>query len=129
MMQKLKGTSIASHATRKRASSNEIRKKTRSPGAKPDCDRRLHERGSLEIPVHLQIQGKESSGMTHDLSPAGLRVISDTQLSLATPMAMQFNFGGETCYIQVSGQVVYCRKLGNDKDVNYETGIKFCGDS
>ncbi|MGE5839215.1 MAG: PilZ domain-containing protein [Deltaproteobacteria bacterium] len=126
-MQKLKRArvSIPSHATRKQGSRKNVRKNPVSAYAKPDRDRRSHERGALKIPVRLRIQGKESSGITHDLSSTGLRVISDTELSLATPIAMQFNFGGDTCYVQVAGQVVFCRKLGNDKHINYEIGIKF----
>jgi pyrroloquinoline quinone (PQQ) biosynthesis protein C len=127
MMPKLKGTlvPITSHATLKQEPSKNVRKNLKSADAKLDRERRSHERGGLKIPVRLKIQGKESSGITHDLSPTGLRVISDTQLSLATPMTMQFSFGGETCYVQVAGQVVFCRKLGNDRHVNYEIGIKF----
>lgn len=127
MMQKLKvaRASLPSHASRKQGSKENLRKKPVSAYAKPDRDRRSHKRGTLKIPVRLRIQGKEASGSTHDLSPTGLGVISDTKLSLATPLAMQFCFGGETCYAQVAGQVVFCRKLGNDTHAKYEIGIKF----
>jgi len=126
-MQKLKGeqVSIPSHATRKQGSRETVHKKPVSVYTKPDHDRRSHERGVLKIPVRLRIQGKEVSGSTHDLSPAGLRFISGTELHLTTPMALQFFFGGETCYAQVAGQVVFCRKLGHGPHVNYEIGIKF----
>ncbi len=126
-MQKLKGArvSIPSHATRKQESREDVHKKPVPAYTKPDHDRRSHERGVLKIPVRLRIQGKEVSGSTHDLSPAGLRFISGTELYLTTPMALQFCFGGETCYVQVAGQVMFCRKLGNDTHLNYEIGIKF----
>jgi pyrroloquinoline quinone (PQQ) biosynthesis protein C len=126
-MQKLKGgrVSIPSHATRKQGARETVHKKPVSVYTKPDHDRRSHERGVLKIPVRLRIQGKEVSGSTHDLSPAGLRFISGTELHLTTPMALQFFFGGETCYAQVVGQVVFCRKLGHGPHVNYEIGIKF----
>ena len=127
MMQKVKGgqAAILSHATRKHGSKENVRKKLVSVYAKPDRDRRSQERWTLKIPVRFRIQGKEASGSTHDLSSTGLRVISDTKLSLATPMAMQFCFGGETCYAQVAGQVVFSRKLGNHTHAKYEIGIKF----
>jgi pyrroloquinoline quinone (PQQ) biosynthesis protein C len=127
MMQKLKRArvSMLSHATRKQGSRETVHKKPVSAFTKPDHDRRSHERGALKIPVRLRTQGKEVSGRTHDLSPAGLRFISGTELHLTTPMALQFCFGGETCYAQVAGQVVFCRKLGHDPHVKYEIGIKF----
>jgi pyrroloquinoline quinone (PQQ) biosynthesis protein C len=40
-------------------------------------------------------------------------------------MAMQFCFGGETCYAQVAGQVVFCRKIDAHARAKYEIGIKF----
>src|SRR5262245_37747898 len=92
---------------------------------KPDINRRSHERVHLRIPVHLRILGKEVQGFTHDLSPTGLRIISHTELPVATPMAMQFCFGGETCYAQIVGQVVFCRKHRPDSSANHEIGIKF----
>jgi pyrroloquinoline quinone (PQQ) biosynthesis protein C len=126
-MQKLKRrrVSIPSRATHEQRSREIIHKKPVSAFTKPDHDRRSHERGALKIPVRLRTQGKEVSGSTQDLSPAGLRFISSTDLHLTTPMALQFCFGGETCYTQVAGQVVFCRKLGHDPHVTYETGIKF----
>ena len=128
-MRKLKGArvSIPSHATRKPRSRKILHTKPVSPCTNPDHGRRSHERGALKIPVRLRIQGKEVSGSTHDLSPAGLRFISGIEFHHLTPMAVQFCFGGETCYTQVAGQVVFCRKLAHDSHVTYEIGIKFSG--
>ena len=127
MIQKVKGgrAAILSHTTRKQGSKKSIRKILVSAYTKPARDRRSEERWTLKIPVRFRIEGKEASGSTHDLSPTGLRVISDTKLSLATPIAMQFCFGGETCYAQVAGQVVFCRRLGIHTHAKYEIGIKF----
>lgn len=126
-MQKLKGGQAASpsRATHKRGSNENVRKTPIPPYMKPDRDRRSQERWTLKIPVRFRIQGKEASGSTHDLSQTGVRVISDTKASVGTPMAMQFSFGGETCYAQVAGQVVFCRKLGSHTHAQYEIGIKF----
>ena len=38
---------------------------------------------------------------------------------------MQFCFGGETCYAQIVGQVVFSQKLRRDADGEHEIGIKF----
>lgn len=126
-MQKLKGirASTLSDATRKQRSRENVHKPPVSAYTKPAHDRRSCERRALKIPVRLRIHGKEASGSTHDLSPAGLRFISGTELHHTTPMTLQFCFGGETCYAQVAGQVVFCRKLGNHPHVTYEIGIKF----
>lgn len=117
--------SPAIHATRKRGSSGSLRKEAVSSGTKSDHNRLSHERGTLKIPVRFQIQGKEASGSMLDLNTTGLQVISDTELSLATPLELQFVFGGESCYLNVAGQVVFCRKLGNGPPANYEIGLKF----
>ena len=117
--------SPASHASRKRASSGHFRKKAGSAGTRSGLDRGSHERGALKIPVRFRIQGKEASGSMLDLNRTGLQVISDTELSLATPLELQFVFGGESCYLHVAGQVVFCRKLGNGPHANYEIRLKF----
>lgn len=92
---------------------------------KSDLNRRSHERVNLRIPVHLRILGKAAEGFTQDLSSAGLCLLSNIDLSVGTPMAMQFCFGGETCYAQIVGQVVFCRKLRDDPHAKHEVGIKF----
>jgi pyrroloquinoline quinone (PQQ) biosynthesis protein C len=93
--------------------------------AKPSVDRRTHERVKLRIAVHLRILGKEVQAFTHDLSSTGLRILSNTDLSVGTPITMQFCFGGETCYAHIVGQVLFCRKLRDDPHAKHEIGIKF----
>lgn len=82
---------------------------------------RCLERGSLKIPVRLQIEGKEVVGYTQNISPGGLQVISTIALNAGTPLAVQCSFS-EVGYLHVSGQVVYCRAEG---DNNHTIGIKF----
>jgi hypothetical protein len=72
----------------------------------------------------LRVLGKEIHGYTSDLSSAGLRVISTMAFSVATPMSLQFCFGGETCYAQIVGQVVFCGKAREESRAKYEIGIK-----
>jgi pyrroloquinoline quinone (PQQ) biosynthesis protein C len=79
----------------------------------------------MKIPVHLRILGKAAEGFTHDLSSAGICLLSNMDLSVGTPMAMQFCFGGETCYAQIVGQVVFSRKLRHEGHVWHGIGIKF----
>jgi pyrroloquinoline quinone (PQQ) biosynthesis protein C len=93
--------------------------------SKPSDIRGLHERANLKIPVRLRILGKEARGVTQDLSSTGLRLVTGTELSAGTPVSMQFCFGGETCYAQIAGQVVFSQKLRLDARGKYEIGIKF----
>jgi hypothetical protein len=81
------------------------------PDSRQTTDRRSHERVHLRIPVRLRMLGKEIRGYTFDLSSAGLRIISHMPLAAGTPMSMQFCFGGETCYPQIVGQMVFCRNI------------------
>jgi len=127
MIQKIKGMR-PSHSSRRPLKSRPQQNAPKSVvpiHKKPEVNRRSQQRVNLRIPVHLRILGKEVQGFTHDLSPTGLRVISHTELPVATPMAMQFCFGGETCYAQIAGQVVFCRKHRQDSSTNHEIGIKF----
>lgn len=85
---------------------------------------RQYERESFKIPIRIQIQKKEISGYTHDISPGGLLIFSDAILSSGTPMALQFSFG-DICYLNVSGQVVFCHQVQNEGSSLYSSGIKF----
>ncbi|MFQ5992904.1 MAG: PilZ domain-containing protein, partial [Nitrospiraceae bacterium] len=81
---------------------------SRSPGEAQE--RRRHERTSLTIPYRLRFQGKELSGNIHDIASGGLGLLSDPYLSVGTPLTLHFSFGG-TCYLNFSGQVVFCMLL------------------
>jgi pyrroloquinoline quinone (PQQ) biosynthesis protein C len=80
-----------------------------------------NERNDLKIRVRLQLEGKELSGYTEDISPEGLLLISDTALSTGTSLALQCSFG-EVCYLNISGQVVCCQAKD---DGNHSVDIKF----
>src|SRR6185503_6273024 len=89
------------------------------------ANRRSHERVNLKIPVRLRLLGKEVRAFTHDLSSTGLRLVGNTELPAGTPLALQFCFGGETCYAQIVGQVVFSQKLRHQTRGKHEIGIKF----
>lgn len=80
-----------------------------------------NERNGLKIRVRLQLEEKELSGYTEDISPEALLLISDTALNAGTPLALQCSFG-EVCYLNISGQVVCCQAKD---DGNYSVDIKF----
>lgn len=86
---------------------------------------RRYEREIFKIPVHLKIEKKEISGYTHDISPEGLLIYSDAILTLGTPLSLQFSFGENLCYLNISGQVVFCRKAENNDSSVYTMGIRF----
>src|SRR5437867_5179158 len=79
------------------------------------------ERCNLKIRFRLQKEGKEVVGFSRNISPGGLQVISTIALNAGTPLAVQCSFG-EVGYLNVSGQVVYCRP---DSDDHHTIGIKF----
>ena len=97
----------------------------KAPPQRPPLARhRRSERESLSIPFRLRMYEKEVCGSTQDLSPHGLRLMSDTTLPAGTPLALQCNFAG-ICYLNLAGQVVFCKpsKLGTSH--NHAIGIKF----
>lgn len=88
---------------------------------------RRYEREPFKIPVRLEAAGKEISGYTHDISPEGLLVYSDIVLSTGAPMTLQFSFGENFCYLNVSGQVVFRRLVEKEGALTLATGIRFSG--
>ncbi|MGH7207556.1 MAG: iron-containing redox enzyme family protein [Nitrospiraceae bacterium] len=94
------------------------------PQRPPLAPHRRSERESLSIPFRLRMYEKEVCGSTQDLSPHGLRLMSDTALRAGTPLALQCNFAG-ICYLNLAAQVVFCKpgKLGTSP--NHAIGIKF----
>lgn len=78
-------------------------------------------RNGLNIRVRLQLEEKKLSGHTEGISPEGLLLISDTALSVGTPLAIQCSFG-EVGYLNISGQVVLCQTNDNG---NHSVDIKF----
>src|ERR671911_2057119 len=126
-MQRIKGMRSAhsSHSARKQRLKENTPQSLPSPGKKAGINRRSHERVNLKIPVRLRLLGKEAQAFTHDLSSTGLRLVGGPELSAGTPVAMQFCFGGETCYAQIVGQVVFCQKLRHETHGKHEIGIKF----
>ena len=84
-------------------------------------DRRQHKREMLTIPFCLRHQDAEVSGHSQDLSANGLRIQSRTALEAGTPLALKCTFG-ETCYLNLVGQVIYCQPAEDGLSV---IGIKF----
>lgn len=86
---------------------------------------RQHEREMIEVPVCLQVEGKELTGHTHNISLGGLLIIINSPLAVGTPITAQFSFGESFCYLNIVGQVVFCSPGGNNGSSQYVIGIKF----
>lgn len=86
---------------------------------------RQYEREKFKIPVCFKIEKKEIVGYTHDVSLGGLLLYTSTILKPGTPVTLQFSFGENLCYLNISGQVVFCRKVENGDSPLHAIGIKF----
>ncbi|MBI3597306.1 MAG: beta-ketoacyl-ACP synthase II [Nitrospirae bacterium] len=86
---------------------------------------RRFQREAFRIPVRFRVQEKVFSGYTHDISPEGLLVFTETSLSAGTPIALQFSFGQNVCHLNVSGQIVFCRLAEHGESLQQAIGIKF----
>lgn len=106
------------------ASNKENQEQVPTQNPHPVSQVRQYERETFKIPVLLKIEKKEISGYTHDISPGGLLIFSDAILSPGTPTALQFSFG-DICYLNISGQVVFCHKARNNESPAYAIGVKF----
>lgn len=106
----------------------ERRKQERSPDQERrhrTSSLRLHERADFNIPVCLKLNSHELVGCTSDITSHGLRITTDTAMSVGSPMAMQFSFGENFCYMNIAGRVVHCSLIENEKSSHYQIGIKF----
>ena len=86
----------------------------------------LSDAQDLKIQVRLQLEEKAVSGCTQKFSPQGFRMISETALPAGTPLALQCAFG-EVCYLNLSGQVVFCQTSEEKfpSPQQFSLGIKF----
>ena len=71
------------------------------------------------------MQDKKITGFTEDLSPEGLQFVSSAFLPSGSPVAIQFSFGGNVCYLNLSGQVALCTQSRESASGAYEIQIKF----
>jgi len=82
-------------------------------------------RKGLKIHFELPVQHKVIAGYTKDLTSAGLQLISDSSLKPGTPVNLQFSFGENVCYLNLSGQVALCTQRRETASGAYEIQIKF----
>lgn len=83
---------------------------------------RRHVRTLVEIPVLLQSEDHAIACRTVDMSPAGLRIASDTSLQSGTPLELTFCVG-EVCYLHISGQVLFCTESRSNQA--HHIGVAF----
>ncbi|MBI1822792.1 MAG: PilZ domain-containing protein [Nitrospirae bacterium] len=86
---------------------------------------RRFDREVIRIPVHLHVDGKEISGHTQNISLSGLLILISDPLPAGTPVTLQISFGESFCYLNISGQVVFCSAGKNNGTNHYISGIKF----
>src|SRR3990172_10542880 len=85
---------------------------------------RSHERLKFHIPIRLKLRDKEVQGHTGNISQDGLHFVCDAVVEVGTPLTLQFSFGENFCYMNISGQVVYCFPVKGKKTGHYEIGVK-----
>jgi len=106
----------------------------RKKAAAVDPSQFLADAADIKIQIRLQFDESAVSGCTQKFSPQGFRMTSETALPAGAPLALQCAFG-EVCYLNLSGQVVFCRQItpsplegaGGGEGVfpQHEIGIKF----
>ena len=84
-------------------------------------EHRAQWRESLKIPVQLHKPDTVIAGHSLDTNPGGLGIISGCMVSAGTRLDLQCAFG-ETSYLNISGEVIYCTPLKEDA---FAVGIKF----
>lgn len=82
---------------------------------------RRHDRQIVDVPAHLEWRDRRLTGRVRDLSPGGALVLSNGPLTPGAALALRCSFG-EVCYLNLAGQVVYCRDLDDGRSA---LGIRF----
>lgn len=80
----------------------------------------------INIPVEIKLPDTTLAAQTHDISPGGLRLVSEARLQPGTPLQLHCSFG-KICYLKISGQIVYCQSLRLESFTGQTIGIKFSG--
>jgi len=80
---------------------------------------------TVKILFKLPVQDKVIAGYTKALTQDGLRLISASPLKRGTPLSLQFSFGENVCYLNLSGQVTLCTQSGKSASDAYDIQIKF----
>src|SRR5947209_6328647 len=80
---------------------------------------------ALRIPFELPVGDKAIAGYTKALTQDGLRLISASSLKPGTPLNLQFSFGENVCYLNLSGQVALCTQSGKSPSDAYDIQIRF----
>lgn len=88
---------------------------------------RRHERLNFLIPICLKLGDKEVQGHTGNISQDGLLLVCNTIVEVGTPLTLQFSFGKDFCYMNISGQVVFSAPMSNGSQGQQAVGIKFSG--
>jgi len=88
---------------------------------------RSHERLNFHIPIRLKLRDKEVQGHTGNISQDGLLLACSMVVKVGTPLTLQFSFGKDFCYMNISGQVVFSTPMGNGSQGRQAVGIKFSG--
>jgi acyl-CoA reductase-like NAD-dependent aldehyde dehydrogenase len=90
----------------------------------PKRELRAYPREPLNFHVCSPRKSLEIAGHTENISPGGLRLICHGDIAPGTPMAIDFAFG-ETCHLNLVGQVVYCQILSAKTVTTSAIGVKF----
>src|SRR6185295_17957634 len=85
---------------------------------------RAYPREPLNFHVCSPKKSLEIAGHTENISPGGLRLICHGDIAPGTPMAIDFSFG-ETCHLNLVGQVVYCQILSENSVTTSAIGVRF----
>lgn len=85
---------------------------------------RQFEREKIKVPVSLEANGKLIIGYTENISIGGLTVLTDMEIGVGIPVSITFCFGDSTSFINISGQIIYRRLLG-ENGTQLVIGIKF----
>lgn len=86
---------------------------------------RRYDRDTFRIPVHLHVGGETHAGFSEDISPEGLLFSSGISLRPATNLALDFQFGEDTCRLKVKAQVLFSRLAQKPISFRQAIGIKF----
>src|SRR5712692_2651049 len=101
-------------------------KKAASPPRQPQAaPPNQPEQESLKIPFEMPMRDKELSGFTENLTPECLRFVSDAALRLGTAVTIQFTFGENVCYLNITGRVISCESCGEVATKKHVTEIRF----
>jgi uncharacterized protein (TIGR02266 family) len=96
----------------------------RRPAARAS-ERRDRVRCEVRTEIDVESAGGSATGVTRDLSEAGVFVVTDLERAVGTLLELRLHLPSEESPIRCFGEVRWCREMGTEDEAHAGLGLRF----